>query len=78
MTKEEHQLMVVMFSRMRLMNQVLLEVLMSRDILTREDADAFSHAVQFDQAKMQLVFDMTWEDYLVAAREQKVVTGLES
>jgi hypothetical protein len=78
MTKQEHELMLLMFARTRQMFRILTEVLTSRGIVTGDDAKAFSHAIHFDDAKTLNSIMLTWRDYQSAAIQSGVVTGLES
>ena len=63
MTNEEHEMMLLMFTRTRQMFRILAEVLISREILTTEDANAFSHAIHYDDAKTMDALMLTWRDY---------------
>ena len=78
MTKQEHEMMLIMFARTGQVFQILTEMLTSRGILTGDDAKAFSHAIHYDDAKRLKTVLQTWHDYQAAAIQSGVVTGLES
>jgi hypothetical protein len=78
MTKEEHELMVLMFARLYESLGVIADVLKSREILTGDDQKAFSHAVHADDRKLVAYLGQAHKDYLDLARQAGVVTGLES
>ena len=78
MTKQEHEMMLIMFARTGQMFRILTEILTSRGILTGDDAKAFSHAIHFDDEKTLKTVLRTWHDYQAAAIQSGVVTGLES
>jgi len=78
MTKQEHEMMLLMFTRTRQMFEIFTEVLASRGILTGDDARAFSHAIHYDASKTLKAVLQTWQDYQASAVQSGVVTGLEN
>jgi hypothetical protein len=52
MTKQEHELMILMFARMNEHIGIIEETLKSRGLWTGDDARAFSHAVHSDDEKI--------------------------
>ena len=66
MTKQEHEMMLVMFARTGQMFRILTEVLTSRGIVTADDARAFSHAIHYDDEKTLKTVLQTWDDYQAA------------
>jgi hypothetical protein len=77
MTKQEHEMMLMMFARTRQMFEIVSEALASRGVLTGDDAKAFSHAVHYDEKKRLTAVVQTWRDYQFSAKQSGVVTGLE-
>jgi hypothetical protein len=78
MTKQEHEMMLLMFARTRQMFEIISDVLSSSGVLTGDDAKAFSHAVHYDDRKRLTAVVQTWRDYQAAAIQSGVVTGLET
>jgi hypothetical protein len=78
MTKQEHEMMLLMFARTHQLFGTIVEVLTSRAIMTGDDAKAFSHAVHYDDAKTLKFVLRAWHDYQSCAIQSGVVTGLES
>lgn len=78
MTPQEHKMMMLMFARMYQHYGILMDVLKSRELLTGDDAQAFSHAAHFDDQKTMQFVLRAWRDYQAAAIQSDVVTGLES
>ena len=78
MTNEEHELMVLMFARLYEAIGIIGDVLKSHELLTGDDPAAFSHAVHADDQKLVAYLAQAHKDYLNAARQVGVVTGLET
>ena len=78
MTPEEHNLQILMFARVHEAIGVLAEMLKSRDIITNDDAKAFSHAVHSDQKHIVRFVLQAYTDYQRSAQQAGVVTGLEN
>jgi hypothetical protein len=78
MTKQEHEMMIMMFARTWQMFEILTAVLSSRGILTGDDMRAFAHAIHFDQSKTMKAVLQTWQDYQAVAIHSGVATGLEN
>ena len=78
MTKEEHELMVLMFARVYESVKVISDVLKSNGVLTGDDPKAFSHAVHADDRKLIQCLAQAQRDYLNLAKQTGVVTGLKS
>jgi hypothetical protein len=76
MTKQEHELMLMMFVRMNESIGIIIEALKSRDILTGDDAKAFSHAIHSDDKKILFYATQTRADYLRCAALSGL-TGLD-
>ena len=77
MTQQEHELMILMFTRTAQMFRILTEVLTSRGVLTSDDAKAFAHAIHYDDEKTLHLVIQTWGDYQKSAILSGVTTGLE-
>jgi hypothetical protein len=77
MTRQEHELMVLMFARLYEAMGVIKETLKSRELWTADDERAFSHAVHDDNKKLAEYFFQAMKDYLRLAQKSGVVTGLE-
>jgi hypothetical protein len=78
MTTNEHQLMIFMFARLSESIRVIVETLKSREIWTNDDVQAFAHLVHEDDEKMKRLIARVMEEYLQAAAQSGVVTGLET
>jgi hypothetical protein len=78
MTKQEHEMMLLMFVRVHESIGIVVEALKSRELLTPDDVRAFSHATHFDEKKLQFFALAARADYLACAKELGVVTGLET
>lgn len=78
MTKQEHELMVLMFARMYEAFSRIEETLKSRGIWTDDDEKAFAHAVHDDPRKLAQHTIAAWKTYLYFAKQSGVETGLES
>ena len=73
MTKEEHMLMIPMFSRINESIGIITDVLKSREILSADDPKAFSHAAHADEQKLLSCAAQARKDYLACARLSGVV-----
>ena len=78
MTPQEHELMLLMFARMRELIGILTDVLENRGLLTSDDRKAFSHAVPYDPVKTLNFVLQAWKDYQAAAAQAGLLTGLET
>jgi hypothetical protein len=78
MTKQEHEMMLLMFVRMQEAVGIVVEALKSRELWTADDVKAFSHATHYDDKKMLYYVLQARADYLRCAKEVGVVTGLET
>jgi hypothetical protein len=78
MTPQEHEMMLLMFTRMNEAIGIVVEALKSRDLWTAEDVKAFSHATHYDNQKLLSYLLQARVDYLKCAKQAGVVTGLES
>ena len=67
MTKQEHEMMVMMFARVNESIGIIVEALKSREIWTRDDVTAFSHATHADDRKIQHYVEQARTDYLQCA-----------
>jgi hypothetical protein len=70
--------MILMFARLTESIRIIGETLQSRGIWTGDDPTAFSHLVHSDDQKMKRLVANVMEEYLKAAAQSGVVTGLEN
>jgi hypothetical protein len=77
MTRQEHELMILMFSRVNEALGAIKETLKSRELWTADDEKAFSNLVHDDDKKLSSYFFQATKDYLRLAKASGVVTGLE-
>jgi hypothetical protein len=68
MTKQEHELMVLMFARLNESIGVIVETLRSNGIWTGDDSKAFSHAVHADEQKVLFYVSQARRDYFEFAK----------
>jgi hypothetical protein len=78
MTKQEHELMVLMFARVFEAIGRIEETFKSRGIWTDDDAKAFAHAVHTDARNLVEYTSRAMLTYLHLAKQSGVETGLES
>ncbi len=78
MTKQEHKLMLLMFTRLYESIGIPEETLKSRGIWTGDDPTAFSHAVHADDRKILHYATRAREDYVTFASQLGVVPDLKS
>lgn len=64
MTKQEHELMILMFARLNERIGVVIDALKSREVVTADDVPAFSHAARMDDQKMHLYVELARRDYI--------------
>lgn len=72
MTKQEHEMMILMFARLNESVGIIVEALRSRDILNADDVKAFSHATHADAKKVLSYVVQARVDYLKAATQSGV------
>jgi hypothetical protein len=77
MTADEHRLMMVMFNNQAKFSRVLLDILISREILKPDDLDAFEALVVHDTAVLQHLIEQVKDQYLKAASCLQIHTGIE-
>jgi hypothetical protein len=77
MTKEEHQLMILMFARLHEAIEAISETLSSREIWLGDDRKAFQDLVRSDKYKLGTYVVRAGRDYLKLAKKLGVVTGIE-
>lgn len=63
MTKQEHELMITMFTRLYEAVGIIEETLKSRGIWTGDDPSAFAHAVHSDDQKIRNYVRRARSDY---------------
>jgi hypothetical protein len=73
MTKQEHELVVMMFARTNEAIGIIIEALKSREILTKDDVKAFSHATHADDQNILRYAAQAQADYLKCAELCRVV-----
>lgn len=78
MTPKDHEMMLLILTRVYESIGILTEALKSRDILSADDVKAFSHATHFDDKKLVSYLMQARADYLACAKQTGLVTGLES
>lgn len=72
MTKEEHELMVMMFTRIYESIGTIEETLKSNGLWSGDDPAAFSHVVHSDAQKLISYYEHARDDYETLAAELKV------
>jgi hypothetical protein len=77
MTAKEHKLMIAMFTRINERVGIIADTLTSRGIWTGDDAEAFSHAIHFDQEKLKVFALQALDDYHIFAAKLDVDIPLE-
>jgi hypothetical protein len=78
MTPEEHRLVIFVLARQYQQTKILIEILKSRGILESDDPTAFASAVCLDVPSNNALLRQAKEEYLQAAKDMGVVTGLET
>jgi hypothetical protein len=77
MTRQEHELMILMFSRVNESIGIIVETLTSRGIWSDDDPKAFSHAVHADDQKLLFYAAQARKDYSVLAKQAGItVSGI--
>jgi len=77
MTKEEHELMVLMFARWAQAMMTISDALKRDGIWTGDDEKAFRAAAQFDDRKILECAALALTEYLKCAAQAGVRTGLD-
>lgn len=75
MTAKEHKLMIAMFTRINERVGIIANTLTSRGIWSGDDAQAFAHAVHFDQ-KLKTFALQALDDYHIFAAQIGVDTKI--
>jgi len=75
MTPKEHELMLLMFTRLYESIGIIEETLKSRGIWTGDDPKAFSHAVHADDRKLLRYAERARNDYVAFANQLGVAPG---
>lgn len=78
MTKEEHLLMISLFTKQVQFVKVILEILKSRGIVEHDDPAAFESAVRLDPESNAALIEQAKVAYVRLARGLGIQTGLES
>jgi hypothetical protein len=78
MTPEEHRLVILVLARQYQQTRIIIEMLKSRGVLETDDATAFASAVCLDAPSNDALLRQAREEYLLAAKEMGVITGLET
>ncbi|MGA9804392.1 MAG: hypothetical protein WBQ19_04775 [Terriglobales bacterium] len=76
MTAKEHKLMIAMFTRINERVGIIANTLTSRGIWSGDDAQAFAHAVHFDQEKLKTFALQALDDYHIFAAQIGVDTKI--
>ena len=74
MTKQEHELMLLMFTRLYEAIGIVEETLKSRGLWTGDDPTAYSHAVHADDRKLLQYATRARQDYVKIANQLGVKT----
>ena len=69
MTKDEHKLMVFMFTRQAMLIQSLIEVFKSRGVLAEDDIEAFEALIREQEISDRETFHSVVNQYSAFARE---------
>jgi hypothetical protein len=77
MTKQEHELMVLMFARWSQAMMVISDALKRDNIWTDEDEKAFRAVAQYDDKKIIECAALALTEYLKCAKQVGVRTGLD-
>jgi hypothetical protein len=67
MTKQEHELMIVMLAKQRRFIDILLDVLVEKKIITKENRPAFEVSVHPASVQVGQMYQETRASYLQAA-----------
>ena len=78
MTKEEHLLMVAVFTKQAQFVRVIVEFLKSRGIASPDDFPAFEYVVSQDLPSSAALFQQSKDAYLHLAKGLGIKTGLET
>ena len=78
MTRQEHELMLLMFTRLYESIGIIEETLKSRGVWSADDPTAFSHAVHSDERKLFAYAQRARNDYVNFASQLGVAPRLES
>lgn len=68
MTTEEHMLMMMVYYKQQQAIRILLDMLISREVLTADDEAAFQFAQTLNDGSSAAILEQTWEKYLELAR----------
>jgi hypothetical protein len=77
MTRDEHALLVCMFTRMHAVVGAIAETLKRENLWSVDDQKAYEYAIRTDAQQMGKFFFQTMGDYLQCANKMEVTTGLE-
>ncbi len=78
MTKEEHLLMISLFTKQAQFIKIILEILKSRGIVEHDDPAAFESAVRLDLDSNAALFQQTKAGYVRVAKGLGIEAGLGS
>lgn len=78
MTRDEHVLMLSLFTKQTQFIKMLLDMLKSRGIVDQSDLPAFEFSVRLDAASNVALFEQAKEKYLALAKGLGIETGLEN
>jgi hypothetical protein len=76
MTTQEHELMIAMLAKQRRFIDVLLNVLIDKGVITKENRPAFESSVQADSVQSGAMYQETKSSYLQAAQAYGVEVDL--
>jgi hypothetical protein len=77
MTPQEHKLIILMFARLHESMDIVATNLKSHGVWNDADQEAFRYASHADEKKLEEFVTQATYDYLEAAKNLGVATGLE-
>jgi hypothetical protein len=77
MTTQEHKLIIGLFAKQMQLITILLQILKSRDLVEKDDAQAFEFAVTEDDVSNAALLQRAKASYLQLAKSLGIETGLE-
>jgi len=75
MTTEEHTLVLLMLTKLRQQQNLILEILQSRDIIEEDDAAAFESMLTDDEARIKDLYQQTRSLYKKTAQTLRIKVG---
>lgn len=78
MTKEEHMLVLSLFTKQSQMIKVLLDIMKSRGIIAGDDARLYEFSQNLDMTSNVAIFEEAKAKYLALAKGLGIQTGLEN